>query len=269
MSRRAIAGAVFMAMCACHGSAVRAPAKAPEAPFTPDAYGDLVSINSDGSWSKDAFAARFAKADVAATRRLDVSPCDEGCLEALVESPVASQLVELSIPVCFNGPMAKRLAAAEQMTSLRSLFLGGCGDTMDEGEEDFRQYEMEESDFALLVAAPHLANLRWLEMEYQGVCDEGIERLVSSPFAKHLERLAISHSTCIGDRGARSLASGALPRLRVLDLTWGEITTEGARALIAEGALPALQTLLLDENDDIDEAVREEISRRYPRLPAP
>lgn len=93
-----------------------------------------------------------------------------------------------------------------------------------------------------LFASQQLPNLRWLDLGYNPIGNEGLKLLSQCNFS-NLEKLYL-RSTGIGALGLKELFKQELPKLTVLQLDCNDIGDEGCK-IVAEQAFPKLQCLML------------------------
>jgi uncharacterized protein (TIGR02996 family) len=97
------------------------------------------------------------------------------------------------------------------------------------------RHETRHRELRELVKCPDLARLPELNLGRQGIGNEGVKTLTSSPFLANLKTLKLDFNN-IEDRGAAALAKYAWNKLTCLDLGMNPIGARGLRAL-AESAI--------------------------------
>jgi hypothetical protein len=143
-----------------------------------------------------------------------------------------------------NLPGVERLFAAPGLGNLRVLqYYYGC--------EDLRDNPAGAYPLKALAGNASLRRLTTLRL-HPGrdatVALEDLDAVLRSPHLPGMTHLQV-HMTTFGDEGARAVVqSGALRRLQVLDLAYGDMTDEGARLLAACPDLKRLEVLDVSRN---------------------
>ena len=129
---------------------------------------------------------------------------------------------------------------------------------------DLESNGLSDDDVQALCASPHLAELHTLQLWCNRIGDAGLRGLIAAPLPK-LTRLDLSGNQ-ISDAGALALADSTfLTRLRLLDLASNQINDAGALALIGSPHVAARAHLELSKNPittPVQNAVREWQARR-------
>jgi uncharacterized protein (TIGR02996 family) len=170
-------------------------------------------------------------------RKLDLTGCrlvDEE-LADLLASPHLGRLETLRLGMNRAGRATLRAIA-------RSTVLGRLSRLALNGNRDIDEHGIE-----VLAAAPHLAELRRLDLSGCQIGRVGARALAQSPYLGRLEQLELAQVRNLGLGGLWDLAaSSCLPSLVALDLDGTSCGDEGATALANLPLLNQLRRLRLD-----------------------
>lgn len=124
-----------------------------------------------------------------------------------------------------------------------------------------------DAEVADLVASPHVAGLRTLELVGHRLGDEAASAIAGSPWLRQLEVLNLNHNR-IGRPGAQSLAAApGLASLTHLHLANNQIGDAAVKAILHSPYLKGLTTLELRGNS-FGRRVSRQIRERFPAPPA-
>lgn len=101
---------------------------------------------------------------------------------------------------------------------------------------------------ARALARAHLGPITDLNLDHNGIFDEGVQAVVESPRLRHVEQLSLGWTQC-GEPAARTLArSSYLTNVKRLYLSGNQIGDEGVIALASSKHLSGLRELFLEGN---------------------
>jgi Ran GTPase-activating protein (RanGAP) involved in mRNA processing and transport len=204
------------------------------------------------------------------TLRLRQNRIEPGAIAALEHAPW-SELAELDITGCLVGNEgAKPLLAFPFATSLRKLEVSGCGLgpeglsllTHAEDYSALRELDVTNNDlgggFLDVFAGCVWEALEVLDARFNGLRDEDVRAMLTSPFVASLEELSLAFNM-LGDDTASMIAAAPFRKLEHLDLNNNSVTDRGAQALMASTSLEGLHLDI--GNNLLSDDTREQLDR--------
>jgi hypothetical protein len=159
--------------------------------------------------------------------------------EQYLRSPAASALRMLDLNYSRGYETCPFVAELTHLTNLLILDLTVCR-------------RLEDGELAILANAAHLQSLVALRLaaddEYRGsITEDGIARLVESPYLTNLRQLTLNNHEDLNDDAVRRLLEWEhAGQLEVLELSCRDITDAGVRAIARSPRLRKLRRLVLD-----------------------
>lgn len=205
------------------------------------------------------------------------APCERE-MAALLRSEHLTNLASLSaIQLCVGESGLKALIELPRLHELH-LYASGvgeeparaiCGSPLAARLTELRLADGSGVSNAEAIAdTPAMSNLRVLELQQQGVDDQGARRLAEAAHLAGLHELGLYYGD-VGSPGAAALAkSPHFTKLRLLDLSRNAVGPAGVRALIASTTLPRGLHLDLWDNHatDYTPALRAALEQRYRKV---
>lgn len=153
------------------------------------------------------------------------------------------------------------LADSLLLSTLRTLNITAC--------------HLETHGFRVLVASPHLGNLRALRVPRNSIGNGGVSALLDAASLTSLEELDLSEESNYGRYGEDPIIDAVgvealtswpgMKRLRSLNLSGNSIGRRGLRTLLASPRATGLKTLMLVGND-LSRAAMQEFAAARPKL---
>lgn len=187
----------------------------------------------------------------AGSRKLVVQGCYEECLEEVLRSDLAPQLVELRVEECAGRAALRQVMEAhEELPSLRHLRIVACTARSESDDLVRRTNEVEgvnDEDFATFLGAELSQQLVALGLPAQQLCRPSLEALTDPYALPNLQALDIRLNHCLSEEDITWwLDHDQRQRLEYLNLSFNRLTEGFERAIERRRGLPSLSDTELD-----------------------